>query len=198
MSTYGTIYDKCGEPIYTSAFDWPRMVNLLEEAVAARVILESADLHGTYLGYGNFRQAEFSNAIFDDAEAIGTSFNEACLEGASFQRTALRGACFYGANLAGANFLGAIDLHRARFDPRTIIDEDTRGLDGIFVAGPVGSRDDQVQFVRIGPEIYVKAGCFSGTLEQFKRAVYETHGDESIHYYNYESLWHVAESRLTA
>ena len=42
----------------------------------------------------------------------------------------------------------------------------------------IGSRDDTVTFMRAKDEkIIVAVGCFSGTIDEFEKAVKETHGD---------------------
>ena len=42
----------------------------------------------------------------------------------------------------------------------------------------IGSRDDTVTFMRAKDEkIIVAVGCFGGTIDEFEKAVEETHGD---------------------
>ena len=44
--------------------------------------------------------------------------------------------------------------------------------------GPIGSRDDFTTFFRTKSlEIYVKCGCFRGSIQAFTKKVSETHGD---------------------
>ena len=46
--------------------------------------------------------------------------------------------------------------------------------------GPIGSRDDTVTFTRENNGgIYVAVGCFFGTLDEFRKKVEETHGDNA-------------------
>ena len=46
--------------------------------------------------------------------------------------------------------------------------------------GPIGSRDDTVTFTREqNGGIYVAVGCFLGTLDEFRKKVEETHGDNA-------------------
>ena len=46
------------------------------------------------------------------------------------------------------------------------------------VFGPAGSRNDFTTFFRAKDlKIYVKCGCFLGTIDEFERKVAETHGD---------------------
>lgn len=46
--------------------------------------------------------------------------------------------------------------------------------------GPIGSRDDTVTFTRgKNGGIYGAVGCFLGTLDEFRKKVEETHGDNA-------------------
>lgn len=46
--------------------------------------------------------------------------------------------------------------------------------------GPIGSRDDTVTFTRRkNGGIYGAVGCFLGTLDEFRKKVEETHGDNA-------------------
>ena len=48
----------------------------------------------------------------------------------------------------------------------------------ILTISPIGSRNDVVYFMRAKDEkIIVAVGCFSGTIDEFEKAVKETHGD---------------------
>lgn len=47
----------------------------------------------------------------------------------------------------------------------------------VFVIGPIGSRAAQLTTYITGSGIYVSAGCFFGTMEEFREAVSTTHKD---------------------
>ena len=83
----------------------------------------------------------------------------------------LRGADFRGADLRGAN------LRRAN----TI---NTRGLDVICVQLNTSDQNRQIQYyVQLEK---VTAGCFSGTLDELKKAVDEKHDKDSVIYKRYQ------------
>ena len=46
-----------------------------------------------------------------------------------------------------------------------------------FTIGPIGSRADLVQLWLTDKGPYVKAGCFTGTIDEFATAVEKTHGE---------------------
>jgi uncharacterized protein YjbI with pentapeptide repeats len=74
----------------------------------------------------------------------------------------LGGANLGGANLRGANLGGA--------DKITSIDD-------ILLIGPIGSRADYTHIYRTDKGVYVKCGCFFGTVDEFASKVKDTHGD---------------------
>ena len=79
-------------------------------------------------------------------------------------RDVVEAAVLDGANLAGANLTRAKLLSK-----RPIIQ-----------VGPIGSRCAYLVAYLTDAGVRVRAGCFSGSLERFRAAVAETHG-ESVH-----------------
>jgi hypothetical protein len=121
----------------------------------------------------------------DEAEGNRAYLSGADLSGAYLRGADLNGADLNGADLSGAYLRGA-DLRGA----------DLTGADGIIAIGPIGSRGDFIFAVLfkagqthvVGSDdgkiiqekiekttIYVKAGCFWGTLAEFKKKVKATH-----------------------
>ena len=104
------------------------------------------------------------------------------------QEAVRSGADLYGANLRGANLYGA-DLYGA----------DLRGADlgeewgklekntDIFIAGPLGSRSGYTTFFHTDKGIFVRCGCFRGTLNEFVAKVKYTHNDNE-HARNYLAI----------
>ena len=88
-------------------------------------------------------------------------------------RDALEKATQSGANLRGVD-LGGADLGGAN------LGETLGKLTGerpFFQCGPIGSRSDYLLAFITDKGIAVKAGCFSGMLDEFRAAVEKTHGD---------------------
>ena len=123
-------------------------------AVAARANLDGASLI----------RATLAGAILDGANLAGANLAGANLDGANLARAYLAGANLDGANLAGANLDGAKLL-----SDRPIIQ-----------IGPIGSRCSYVVAYLTDAGVRVSAGCFFGSLDEFRAAVIKTHG-ESIH-----------------
>ena len=73
-----------------------------------------------------------------------------------------RGANLRGANLGGAYLRGAYKITSA---------------DDILLIGLIGSRADYTHIYRTDQGIYVKCGCFFGTVDEFASKVKDTHGD---------------------
>ena len=57
----------------------------------------------------------------------------------------------------------------------------------IFIAGPLGSRNGYTTFFHTDKGIFVRCGCFRGTLEKFVAKVKETHNDNE-HARNYLAI----------
>ena len=107
------------------------------------------------------------------------------LAGAKLARANLARANLADANLAGADLAGA-DLAGADLAGAHLADAKLRakgGLDLVLVGerpclqiGPIGSRRDNMVAFVTDAGVYVRAGCFWGTLDAFRRAVADTHG----------------------
>ena len=46
-----------------------------------------------------------------------------------------------------------------------------------LVVGPIGSRDDRTTFYRTASDIWVRCGCFNGSIDEFAENVRDTHGN---------------------
>ena len=87
----------------------------------------------------------------------------------------LRGADLYGADLRGAN-LGDADLGGADLGDADLGDAGKiNSIDDILTVGPLGSRSAYTQIYRTDKGVYVKCGCFFGTIEEFAEKVKKTH-----------------------
>ena len=83
-----------------------------------------------------------------------------------------RGANLRGADLSGANLRDA-DLSGAYLSGAGKI----KSVDDILLIGPIGSRADYTNIYRTDKGVYVKCGCFFGTVDEFASKVKDTHGD---------------------
>ena len=99
-------------------------------------------------------------AVRKGANLGGANLGGANLGGANLDGAYLRGAYLRGANLRGANLDGAGKLN---------------SIDDILIVGPIGSRSAYTQIYRTDNGVYVKCGCFFGTLAEFADKVYKTH-----------------------
>ena len=82
----------------------------------------------------------------------------------------LYGADLGGANLRGANLYGA-DLYGANLYGKKLI-----GDRPFLQLGPIGSRSDYLLSFIIDKGIHLKAGCFSGSIDEFESALDAEHG----------------------
>ena len=85
----------------------------------------------------------------------------------------LRGAYLSDAYLRGANLSDA-DLRGANLRGAKLV-----GDRPVLMIGPVGSRSDYLTAYVTDAGVRVRAGCFFGSLDKFRAAVAETHGDSN-------------------
>ena len=78
-----------------------------------------------------------------------------------------------GANLRGANLGGAWGELQSSSD--------------VLIVGPIGSRNGYTTIYHTDKGIFVRCGCFRGSLNEFSEKVKETHG-ESKHAKDYLTL----------
>ena len=111
----------------------------------------------------------------EKAVASGANLDGANLDGANLDGANLRGAYLRGANLDGANLDGAY-LDGAYLDGANFSEDKVLiGERPFFTIGPIGSRCAMLQLWITDKGPYVKAGCFTGTIEEFSAAVEKTH-----------------------
>ena len=102
----------------------------------------------------------------EKAVSVSADLRNADLSSANLSGANLRGADLRGADLRGAYLRGA-DL-----DGKTLV-----GKRPILQIGPVGSRDDYLVVYLTNAGIYITAGCWHGTRDEFSERVRETHGE---------------------
>ena len=134
----------------------------VEEAVRRGADLSGADLSGADLRDANLRGAYLSGADLRDAYLYGANLSGAYLRGADLRGADLRDAYLRGADLSGADLRDAGKI---------------TSVDDILLIGPIGSRADYTHIYRTDKGIFIKCGCFFGTVEEFASKVKDTHGD---------------------
>jgi uncharacterized protein YjbI with pentapeptide repeats len=140
----------------------------LARANLAGANLARADLAGAYLAGAYLAGANLAGANIARANLAGADLTRANIARANLTDADLAGADLAGAYLAGAN------LTRANGQKHTLI-----GNRPVLVIGPLGSRCAYLTTFMTDAGVYVRAGCFWNTLDAFKAAVAETHGDNN-------------------
>ena len=110
------------------------------------------------------------------ADLRGAYLGGATLYGADLYGADLRGADLRGANLGGANLYGA-DLYE---DAKLI------GNRPVISTGPIGSRGDTLLSFITDRGVYVRTGCFFGTIQEFCARCNSEHND-GIHGQEYRA-----------
>jgi hypothetical protein len=148
-----------------------RMRHALEKAVSERAYLAGAILARANLARANLAGAYLADANLADANLAGAYLARANLAGAYLADANLAGAYLAGAILAGA-YLARANLAGAKFSEDKLL----IGKRPYMAIGPIGSRCAMVNLWITDKGPMVKAGCFTGTLEEFAAAVTKTHG----------------------
>ena len=148
----------------------------------AAAIKAKADLRGADLRRADLRRADLRSANLGDAD--------------------LYGADLYGANLGDANLRGADlgDANLRRADLRSANLGDAGKLTGdrpYFAVGPIGSRQDVLAAFLTEKGVYLRAGCFFGTVEEFRGKLQGEHGD-NVHAVEYRAALVLVEAHYAA
>ena len=129
-----------------------------------------------------------SRAQFElECEAIKDAVVAAVKSGAN-----LRGADLGGANLGGADLRGA-NLRGANLGEKI----GKLKANGYFFAGYLGSRNDVLMAFHSDKGVFVRAGCFTGSLDDFRAAVIKTHGETSKHGKLYLGIANIIEYKFS-
>ena len=159
--------------------------------------LRSADLYGANLGDADLRSADLG-----DADLYGANLYGANLYGANLGDADLRSADLYGANLRSADLYGA-NLYGANLYGANLGDADLgdagklTGDRPYFAVGPIGSRQDVLASFLTEKGVFLRAGCFFGTVEAFRDKLQGEHGN-NVHAVEYRAALVLVEAHYAA
>ena len=179
--------------------------------------LRGADLRGANLRRANLRSANLRSANLGDADLYGADLRGANLYGANLRSADLYGANLYGADLRGVDLRGAnlrsADLRSANLRSADLYGADLYGaylygadlgdagkLTGdrpYFAVGPIGSRQDVLAAFLTEKGVFLRAGCFFGTVEASRDKLQGEHGD-NIHAVEYRAALVLVEAHYNA
>ena len=155
---------------------------MLEKATAAKADLRDAGLRDADLYGANLRGANLRGANLRDADLRGANLRGANLRDADLRGAGLGGADLYGANLRDAGLrdadLRGANLRGADLRGANLGEEFGKLIEGrpFFQCGPIGSRADYLLSFATDAGLVIKAGCFTGFIDEFVAAVEKTHG----------------------
>ena len=124
-------------------------------------------------------ECENNSVAITLAAAINAKAN---LYGANLYAANLRSANLYGANLGDADLGDAGKLTGDR---------------PYFAVGPIGSRQDVLAAFLTGKGVYLRAGCFFGTVEEFRDKLQGEHGD-NVYAVEYRAALVLVEAHYNA
>ena len=133
-----------------------------DEQQAGGMAMRSA-LEAAVSGGANLRGANLRDANLRGANLGGAYLRDAHLRGAYLGGAYLRGANLGGANLGDAYLRGANLI----------------GDRPVFTVGPIGSRCDHFTSYLTDKGIYLRAGCFFGSVAEFTEKLRSQHGENS-------------------
>ena len=131
-------------------------------------------------------------AVKSGADLYGADLGGADLGGANLRGANLRGADLGGADLRGANLRGA-NLGGADLGEKI----GKLKANGYFFSGYLGSRNDVLMAFHSDKGVFVRAGCFTGSLDEFRAAVIKTHGETSKHGKLYLGIANIIEYKFS-
>ena len=117
-------------------------------------------------------------AVNDGANLDGAYLDGANLDGANLDGANLGGANLGGANLRGAN-LGGANLRGAYLGGAYLGGAKLIGDRPIIQIFPIGLRSDFLTAFITDRGLLLHTGCFFGTVDKFKTALKNTHGDNA-------------------
>ena len=135
-----------------------------------------------YTGGGETLRDVIVDAVISGADLYGAN-----LRGAYLGRAYLSGANLSRADLYGAN------LSRAYLSGADLSGDKLVGNRPVLQIGPVGSRADYLVAYLTDAGVVIRAGCFKGSLAEFRAACAETHGD-GIHGREYAAAIQLIET----
>ena len=130
--------------------------------------------YGLQLGFA-VKKAFEAGAYLAGANLADAYLADAYLAGANLAGAYLAGANLADAYLAGANLADAY-LAGANGKKLTLV-----GQRPVLQMGPLGSRCALLSAYLTDEGVYVRTGCFFGSLERFREAVHDTHGAMGLH-----------------
>ena len=134
-------------------------------------------------------ECEDNSVAITLAAAINAKTN---LYGADLRSADLRSANLYDADLRSANLYGA-DLRSADLGDAGKLTGDRP----YFAVGPIGSRQDVLAAFLTENGIFLRAGCFFGTVEAFRDKLQGEHGD-NVHAIEYRAALVLVEAHYAA
>jgi len=166
---------------------WDRSVLFSFECGSLKLCVEEAVMRGADLGGAYLRGVNLHSADLRGAYLRGVNLHSADLGGADLRGSDLRGVNLHSADLRGADLRGA-DLG----------EKGKPLLNGYFTAGPLGSRNDNLQAFHTDKGIWIMAGCFFDSIEAFRAAVIKTHGEDSKHGKLYLNVANLIEYKFSS
>ena len=142
--------------------------------------IQIKSLAGSILFEGDFSAVKDAllAALKNDANLRGADLRGAYLGGANLGGADLRGADLGSAYLGGANlggaYLGGANLRGAYLRKEIKIKAIQRPF---FQVGPIGQDGRILMAFSTEKGIYLKTGCFFGTVDEFLKNLQETHGN---------------------
>ena len=150
--------------------------------------------------FGNvlFEFEKENNSVKDtliEAVKRGAYLRGANLGGANLGDANLGGANLGGANLGGAN-LGGAYLRGAYLRDANLGEwGKIQSYSDVLIVGSIGSRNDYTTIFHTDKGVFVRCGCFKGTLDEFEAEVKQTHNG-SKHERDYLALIQFAKIKF--
>ncbi len=120
----------------------------------------------------------YNSRVLDGSSVYNSHVDNSHVDGSSVYNSRVDGSSVYNSSvLNGSSVYNSSVLNGSRVDNSRVYNAKITQTKQVYTQSPIGSRNDRcTATIDENGEIRIVAGCFSGTLDEFQKAVIETHG----------------------
>ena len=138
--------------------------------------LSGSDLSYSKLSYSNLSGSNLSYSDLSGSNLSGSDLSYSDLRGSNLSGSDLSYSDLSGSDLSGSNLRGS-DLSYSDLSGAIVRHQKLIGARPFFHIGPIGSRCAQFVSYITEAGLLLNAGCFWGTVDEFRAKLADEHGD---------------------
>lgn len=172
-----------GRKVYTikcnpRATDAKKKEKAIRTIFSKRIFIDQVDLSDLDLRRIDLSYQNLSGAIFSGCNLHDADLGYCDLSYANFTGCDITGASFRNSNLHFTDFNGAFIMD-GNSDPERKLVLTGNGEDSVLSVPNVGTRNDTLMAYHTSQGIFIRTGCFMGTVKEFAARVEDRHRDNS-------------------